>query len=394
MIEEETAAGKPEKSEKHKARRPGGKTKRGPDKWLLRIFRGYDAAGKRIYYSEVFHGGSKEADDRLSELRNRQKAGEPLRFAPKLFKDFVAEWLEDCDDGELREATIDHYGRMVATYILPAFGKFTLTDITDVAIKRLYKDLRKRGLAASTISQIHVYLTAIFNLAEERELIRKNPMRKVDAPAKPKPKPVAMKGDEARRFLEAAGATPHSFMFTLAFHLGARPCEYLGLKWSDVDWEQRRITIRRSLKLRKGGEWYTTAPKTEKGLRSIAVTQAIIESLAEHRRRQLEAKLKAGASWSDHGFIFTDKTGEPLKHYAVRYVYKTILEAAGLPKTFQLKVSRHSCATALINSGVNPKAVSERLGHASVKITLDTYTVIEEAMQREASEQLERAFGG
>jgi integrase len=161
-----------------------------------------------------------------------------------------------------------------------------------------------------------------------------------------------------------------------------------------VDWEQRRITIRRSLKLRKGGEWYTTDPKTEKGLRSIAVTQAIIGSLAEHRRRQLEMKLKAGATWSDHGFIFTDKTGEPLKHYSVRYVYKTILEDAGLPKTFQLKVSRHSCATALINSGVSPKAVSERLGHASVKITLDTYTVIEEAMQREASEQLERAFGG
>jgi integrase len=147
------------------------------------------------------------------------------------------------------------------------------------------------------------------------------------------------------------------------------------------------------LKLRKGGEWYTTDPKTEKGVRAIAVTAAICKSLDEHRRRQLEMKLKAGTKWSEYGFIFTDKVGEPLKQYNVRYVYKQILEDAGLLMTFQLKVSRHSCATALIAAGVSPKTVSERLGHSSVKITLDTYTVVEDHMQREASETLEKAFG-
>ena len=376
------------------AHRPGGKTKRGTNKWLLRIFRGYDAAGKRIYYSEMFHGGSKEADDRIVELHNRHKAGEPLKFAPKLFQDFVlGDWLEDIDDGERRESTVTHYKQMVETYLLPAFGKFTLTDITDVAIKRLYKDLRKRELSASTVNQVHVYLTSIFNLAEDSDLIRRNPMRKVKAPARPKPKPVAMKGDEAHRFLDAAKGRAEEFMFTLAFHLGARPCEYLGLKWADVDLQAKSLTIQRSLKLRKGGEWYTTAPKTEKGVRSIAVTAAIIKSLDEHRRRQLEMRLKAGANWGDHDFIFTDKVGEPLKHYNVRYVYKQVLEDAGLPTTFQLKVSRHSCATALIAAGVSPKAVSERLGHSSVEITLDVYTVIEDTMQREASEILEKVFG-
>lgn len=125
----------PEKAEKKKPtpRRPGGKTKRGDGKWLLRIFRGYDAGGKRIYYSEIFHGGSREADDRLVELRNRQRAGLPLTFTSKTFKDFFEEWVEERDDGERRECTIEKYRYIGETYLLPAFGKFALTDINDSA---------------------------------------------------------------------------------------------------------------------------------------------------------------------------------------------------------------------------------------------------------------------
>jgi len=97
--------GKPKK--KPEPRRPGGKTKRGPNKWLLRIFRGYDSAGKRIYYSETFHGGSKQADDRLVTLCNNHKAGLPLKFEVKTFKDFFDKWVEDLDDGKRRECTIE-----------------------------------------------------------------------------------------------------------------------------------------------------------------------------------------------------------------------------------------------------------------------------------------------
>lgn len=76
---------------------------------MLRIFRGYDSAGRRIYYSETFRGGSKDADKRLVELANRHKAGLPLRFEAKLFRDYFEEWLADCDDGVRRESTIRHY---------------------------------------------------------------------------------------------------------------------------------------------------------------------------------------------------------------------------------------------------------------------------------------------
>jgi hypothetical protein len=115
---------KPGKPKKPEPRRPGGKTKRGPNKWLLRIFRCYDASGKSIYYAETFHGGSREADDRLAELKNRHKAGLPLKFEAKTFKDFFDHWIDDADDGERREATINHYRQRANKHLIPAFGKF------------------------------------------------------------------------------------------------------------------------------------------------------------------------------------------------------------------------------------------------------------------------------
>lgn len=381
------------KAAQPKPRRLGHKKKLAPDKWRLRIFRGYDSQGKRIGYSETFHGGSKEADDRLVELRNRQKAGLPLKFEQKLFRDYFNQWIEESDDGERRECTITHYRKMAEKYLLPAFGDFTLTDVTDVAVKRFYKQMRKEDYAPATVIMLHVILSSMFKSAEDHDLVLRNPMRKVKAPERTKPNPVAMTADETQKFLDVAAGRPEGFMFRLAYFLGARPCEYLGLKWSDVDFKVKAVTIQRSLKLRQGGEWYTTPPKTKKSVRSIALTDALVKGLEEQRRRQLEMRMKAGSEWRDHGFIFTDEVGGPLKIYTVRKVHKRICADAGLPETFSLKVSRHSCASALMNDGVPLKMISDRLGHSSIEITADVYGVTEDQRQREVSERVERLFG-
>jgi integrase len=380
-------------------RRAGGKTKRGKtkdgrQKWLLRIFRGYDAGGKRIYYNETFIGLSGEADDRLIELLNNHKSGRPLRFRAKTFADFFNEWIEAIDDGERREGTIRDYRLTGTAHLVPAFGKMALTDITDDAVKRFYKDLRKEGYAPATISRFHVVLTSVFASAEDADLLLKNPMRKVKAPKLAKPKPVAMTGDQVRAFLDAAAAHPEGFMFTLAYFLGARPCEYLGLQWHDFDKKNSGITIQRSLKWREGREWYVEPPKTEKGLRSITLTPDITAGLEAQRRRQLEMRMKVGAAnWPDHGFVFTDEIGEPITFGRARWLFRKILTDAGLPANFTLKVSRHSCASALLKAGVHPKIVSERLGHARISTTLDIYTATEEEQHRDASERLGAMFG-
>jgi integrase len=160
-----------------------------------------------------------------------------------------------------------------------------------------------------------------------------------------------------------------------------------------VDLKARRASIRRTLKWRKVGDWYTTPPKTEKGRRDIPITPEVVRGLEDHKRRQLEMRMRAGADWTDAGFIFTDPMGGPLEFERVRRLHKNILIAAGLPETFALKASRHTCASALLKAGVHPKVVSDRLGHSSISITLDVYTSVEEDQQRAASEALGEMFG-
>jgi integrase len=157
--------------------------------------------------------------------------------------------------------------------------------------------MRKRKLSPYTIAKAHVLLTNIFKVAARRGLILSNPMNLVDSPGKPEPSPVAMDEDQVKTFLDVASSTAEGFMFRFAFFLGARPCEYLGLKWSDVDFKAKTVHIQRSLKRRVGGEWYTTPPKTKKSDRFIALTDEFVKGLEDHKRRQLEMRLKARADW-------------------------------------------------------------------------------------------------
>lgn len=113
-------------------------------------------------------------------------------------------------------------------------------------------------------------------------------------------------------------------------------------------------------------------------MRSIALTEAFVKGLEDHRRRQLELRMKACADWTDAGFVFTNEAGEPFKIAAVRKAHRAICKAAGLSSAFKLKVLRHSWASALINDGVPLKMVSDRLGHASIKTTGDIYGVVDD----------------
>jgi integrase len=181
-------------------------------------------------------------------------------------------------------------------------------------------------------------------------------------------------------------------LFMLALTTGMCPEEYFGLQWKNIDFEQGIVTVQRALVWRrKGGGWYFSKPKTSRDRRNIPLPASVVKALVEHKRHQLEERMKIGAEYQNRDIVFATKTGAALDwRYISRRNFKQILERAKLPATIRLYDLRHSCATLLLlAANENPKIVSERLGHSSVVITLDTSSHVLPSMQRAASEKTE-----
>jgi len=173
-----------------------------------------------------------------------------------------------------------------------------------------------------------------------------------------------------------------------------RPCEYLGLHWSDVDLDRGQVTVTHSLTWGKSEGWSLTEPKTPRSKRTIPLPASMTRLLVDHRRRQNEARLKAGKKYKNHGFVFAMEFGAPVRlRYLDRYHFKPTLKRAELPATMRVYDLRHSSATLLLAVGENVKVISERLGHASVTLTLDVYSHVLPGQQEAASAKLERLFG-
>ena len=180
-------------------------------------------------------------------------------------------------------------------------------------------------------------------------------------------------------------------MWSFLLATGVRPGEALALRWADVDLKGGVVTIRRSLTWRKKGEYlFRDETKTGKG-RPIPLPASLVPDLTSHKARQAEERLAVGSQWVDLDLVFPTELGTPHRreNITTRHL-KPILEAAGLPPNFRLYDLRHSCATLLLAGNTNPKIVSERLGHASVTLTLDTYSHVTPTMQAEASRTLDR----
>jgi integrase len=147
----------------------------------------------------------------------------------------------------------------------------------------------------------------------------------------------------------------------------------LGLQWDDADLERGTLRVGRSL-VREGGRHTVGETKTRRGRRQVNLTPRTVNALKAHRKRQLEEKMRLVGTYEDRGLIFSSTIGTSVNpENLVNRSFKPLLEKAGLPK-IRFHNLRHTCATLLLGRGVHPKFVQELLGHATIAMTLDTYS--------------------
>lgn len=379
-----------------KTRRAAQVVERGPDRYLIRVFVGRDATGKRHWHNETFHGKRRKAEDRARDLLAKAKTGEPLKADNSQFNAFIDEWLRSHPD--LKDSSVAHYEQVMGLYVRPKLGGLMLARIVADNIQTLYDDLREKDISASTIAHVHTLLRSVFKMAVLRRRVRENPMDGVKSPRgkrltqeqRRNRETKVMTPEQAAQFLHAAEDTRFGALFALAFHTGCRPGELLAVTWGDLDAEARTLKVWRNIKWPTGGKWYLDDPKTDSSRRVLRLDGETIQTLAEHRRRQIEERMKVGKAWRDHGFLFCNEIGEPYSQSLLRHYCKKILRAAGLPEHFSPYSARHTSATWMIEQGINAKTVAGRLGHADVKTTLGVYTHSTEGMDEQAVEALSR----
>jgi integrase len=136
--------------------------------------------------------------------------------------------------------------------------------------------------------------------------------------------------------------------------------------------------------------WSFEEPKTARSRRTVYLPAPLMQKLAAHKRKQAEARLKLGALWQAYDLVFCGEMGTPLSIPNITYRYfRPILTKAKLPR-IRLYDLRHTCATLLLIAEENPKVVSERLGHSTIVLTLDTYSHVLPTMQQKATARLEK----
>jgi integrase len=380
--------------------------KRGDDTWLVRIFTGRDAQGRRRYLNKTIKGKKKDAETYLSKTQTAISTGTFVEPSTLTVDSYLNKWLQTAACPRVTERTYTSYEWLLKNYVRPVIGEKRLSDIRPLDIQSLYNrmaspKLKEKedpqpgityglGLSARSVRYTHSVLSSALKQAVRWNMLTRNPCELVELPRHTRREMQAFSPEEAARFLKAAAEDAHGTVFTFALATGMRPEEYLALKWSDVDLHKGAATVQRALIWRKGGEWYFGEPKTARSRRTVPLPASVLSALQEHKRRQGAERLKTGASYQTNDLVFAMNDGRPILLRTLdRLHFKPTLKRAKLSESFRLYDLRHSCATLLLAANEHPKVVSERLGHANIILTLDTYSHVLPSMQQAASEKLE-----
>jgi integrase len=222
--------------------------------------------------------------------------------------------------------------------------------------------------------------------AEKWGLVSRNVAKLVDVPRVKRVEINPYSPPEARAFVEAIKGDRLEALFYLALALGVRQGEALGLSWGDIDLDAQELTVRTALQ-RIDGEFRLVEPKSAASRRNLALADSVVEILKAHRTRQLEERLQSGSYWQDTALVFTTPTGGPLSDGHVRRRFYKILAGAGLRRQ-RFHDLRHACASLLLAQNVHPRVVMETLGHSTISLTMNTYSHVLPAAQREAASKI------
>ncbi|MDC0763515.1 tyrosine-type recombinase/integrase [Brevibacillus sp. AG] len=358
---------------------------KGDNKWWYQFYTGEIKNGSRERITKRGFRTKKEAEKAMVEAQAALQKGEYIEPSKKMFQDYLNEWIKT--KRNLGEQTLELYESYLRTHIIPILGQIPILKLTAHDIEMFLNSLHDKGLSASTVKRIFSVVNASLNSAELKGIVAKNVANRVEKPqASSRRQLVVWEPEFVSDFLEKTRyASRYWIAVYLAVMTGMRQGEILGLRWSDIDFENRNLTIQQTVNRHRE---IKDGAKTKKSVRSVALSPETIEVLKEHRKLIVQERVELGPEYQNNDLVVCTQFGGPTTQRAIQKVWPSFLKKTGAPKiTFH--DLRHTHASLLIKQGVHIKVISERLGHSSITITMDKYGHLMPNMQAEAADGLD-----
>ncbi len=330
----------------------------------------------------------------LTRLQLERDTGSSLDPSRMTLAAFLAHWLESVIRVKRRQTTYERYEGIIRVQIVPHLGGVAIQKLTPLHLTRLYAALHRAGLSASTIGLAHTVLHSSLLQAYRWQMVARN----VAESATPATEgivrainPEALwSDDQTRHFLAILKDEPLRAFFVLEINTGLRRGEIIGLRWPAVDLARGEIHIREQRVKVRGG-MLVGSPKTASGRRSLVLSPDTAAVLRRYQETQAGERETFGTAWAGADYVFTSPRGKLLYPSYVDKLWRRTEARAGIPH-MKFHNLRHLNATLLLNAGIHPKVVQERLGHSSITITLDRYSHVSRDLQGAAAAALDGAF--
>lgn len=334
-----------------------------------------------------------EAVAAVARLQTEKEDGTYVEPSKLTVRAYLEGWLAGLSAP--RASTRSSYEVITRVHLLPIIGSVPLQQLTRARVKALYEELHQSGrangprggLSVKSVHNVHLCLRKALADAVDDGLLRANPAERAHRLPNDRAEMATWTAAELRQFL-AATEQPNFALWRLASNTGMRRGELLGLRWSDVDLEAGRLSVRQQL-VRAGKQVAFGPPKTKAGRRSITLDGVTVDVLRSHRARQNEeGRLRLGTGYrSDLDLVFARPDGSPTDPDVISQQFEAATRRASV-KRIRLHDLRHTHASLALQAGIHPKVVQERLGHSSIAVTLDRYSHVIPALHEDAAARI------
>ena len=359
--------------------------------WSIKIALGKDNTGKYKYQWYTVQGSKRDAEKRLSELLHQLDTGAYITPGKATVTEYLERWLKEYAWPNLAPRTAEGYEQIVRHYFIPQLGTTVMANLKPGHLQKFYSQELDRGLNPQTVRHHHTMIHKALQDAIEWGLLVRNVAEAIKPPRAQRHEMQAWSENELSQFLEAAKDSQYYELFYLALFTGMRRSELLALRWQDIDLILGQVFVNRSLHQLRDGSYVFTQPKSAQSRRTIALSPSVVMVLKEYHDKRFIDCVMLGTTFEDTALVFSTFDGNPLRPNTITRAWTNLATRAGV-KRIRLHDARHTHASIMLKQGIHPKIVQERLGHASIQITLDTYSHVAPGLQESAAKRFDDAL--